>query len=56
MFFDLYWFKRTLLAFFFVWRIFMEDTIVAIATSTAEAGIGIVRASGEKSIEIVKKI
>lgn len=34
----------------------MEDTIVAIATSTAEAGIGIVRASGEKSIEIVKKI
>ena len=34
----------------------MENTIVAIATATGESGIGIVRLSGEKSIDIVKKI
>lgn len=34
----------------------MENTIVAIATATGEAGIGIVRLSGEDSIEIAKKI
>lgn len=34
----------------------MENTIVAIATATGEAGIGIVRLSGENSIDIVKKI
>ncbi|EGV11358.1 GTP-binding protein TrmE N-terminus domain protein [Parvimonas sp. oral taxon 393 str. F0440] len=32
----------------------MENTIVAIATATGESGIGIVRLSGEKSIDIVK--
>lgn len=32
----------------------MEHTIVAIATATGEAGIGIVRLSGEKSVDIVK--
>ena len=31
----------------------MESTIVAIATATGEAGIGIVRLSGDKSIDIV---
>lgn len=34
----------------------MEHTIVAIATATGEAGIGIVRLSGEKSIDIVNSI
>lgn len=34
----------------------MEKTIVAIATATGEAGIGIVRLSGENSVETVKKI
>lgn len=34
----------------------MDNTIVAIASSTAEAGIGIIRLSGDSSIEIVKKI
>lgn len=34
----------------------MEKTIVAIATATGEAGIGIVRLSGESSVETVKKI
>lgn len=34
----------------------MEHTIVAIATATGEAGIGIVRLSGEKSIEIASSI
>ena len=32
----------------------MENTIVAIATATGESGIGIVRLSDEKSIDIVK--
>jgi tRNA modification GTPase len=34
----------------------IEKTIAAIATAPGEAGIGIVRVSGEKSIEILKKI
>ena len=32
----------------------MENTIVAIATATGESGIGIIRLSGEKSVDIVK--
>lgn len=35
---------------------FIDDTIAAIATAPGEAGIGIVRISGEKSIEIIDKI
>lgn len=35
---------------------FIDDTIAAIATASGEAGIGIVRISGEKSIEIIDKI
>ncbi len=35
---------------------FVDDTIAAIATAPGEAGIGIVRISGEKSIEIIDKI
>lgn len=35
---------------------FEEDTIAAIATAPGEAGIGIVRLSGSKSIEILEKI
>lgn len=35
---------------------FHEDTIAAIATAPGEAGIGIVRLSGAKSIEILGKI
>ncbi|HZX21269.1 MAG TPA: tRNA uridine-5-carboxymethylaminomethyl(34) synthesis GTPase MnmE [Clostridia bacterium] len=35
---------------------FLDDTIAAIATAPGEAGIGIVRISGEKSIEIADKI
>ncbi len=35
---------------------FLDDTIAAIATAPGEAGIGIVRISGEKSIEIIDKI
>ena len=34
----------------------MEDTIVAIATAPGEAGIGIIRISGEKAKEILKGI
>lgn len=34
----------------------MERTIAAIATAPGEAGIGIVRISGSKSIEILKKV
>lgn len=33
-----------------------EDTIAAIATAAGEGGIGIVRISGEKSFNILKKI
>ena len=33
-----------------------EDTIAAIATAPGEGGIGIVRISGEKAFEILKKI
>jgi len=35
---------------------FIDDTIAAIATAPGEAGIGIVRISGEKSIDITDKI
>lgn len=35
---------------------FLDDTIAAIATAPGEAGIGIVRISGEKAIEIIDKI
>ncbi len=35
---------------------FIDDTIAAIATAPGEAGIGIVRISGEKSIDIIDKI
>ncbi len=35
---------------------FKSETIVAISTAMSNSGIGIVRVSGEKSIEIVKKI
>ncbi len=35
---------------------FLDDTIAAIATAPGEAGLGIVRISGEKSIEIIDKI
>lgn len=37
-------------------KMFIDDTIAAVATATGEAGIGIVRLSGEKSIEIIDKI
>jgi tRNA modification GTPase len=33
-----------------------EDTIAAIATAPGEAGIGIVRLSGSKAIEILDRI
>ncbi len=33
-----------------------EDTIAAIATAPGEAGIGIVRLSGNKSIDILNKV
>ena len=33
-----------------------EDTIVAISTPVGEGGIGIVRMSGERAIEIADKI
>lgn len=35
---------------------FIDDTIAAIATAPGEAGIGIVRISGEKSLDIIDKI
>ncbi len=35
---------------------FYEDTIAAIATAPGEAGIGIVRLSGNKSIDILNKV
>lgn len=35
---------------------FIDDTIAAIATAPGEAGIGIVRISGEKSIELIDRI
>lgn len=42
------------------WRVFMKfcenDTIAAISTPIGESGIGIVRLSGPKAIEIAKKI
>ena len=33
-----------------------EDTIAAIATAPGEGGIGIVRISGDKALDILKKI
>ena len=33
-----------------------EDTIAAIATAAGEGGIGIVRISGEESLEILNKV
>ena len=35
---------------------YIDDTIAAIATAPGEAGIGIVRISGEKAIELIDKI
>ena len=35
---------------------FLDDTIAAIATAPGEAGIGIVRISGEKALLITDKI
>ena len=35
---------------------FMESTIAAIATSPGESGIGIIRISGEESLNILNKI
>ena len=35
---------------------FFDDTIAAIATAPGEAGIGIIRISGEKSIKIIDRI
>ena len=34
----------------------MFDTIAAISTANGEGGIGIVRISGDKSLEILSKI
>ena len=34
----------------------MEDTIAAVATAYGEGGIGIIRISGEKSIDILKEV
>ena len=34
----------------------LDNTIAAIATAPGEAGIGIVRVSGDKSIDILKKV
>jgi len=45
---ELYWIE--------VKTMFIDDTIAAIATAPGEAGIGIVRISGEKSIDITDKI
>ena len=36
--------------------IYKEDTICAIATAMIDAGIGIIRVSGEKSIDIVSRL
>ena len=35
---------------------FIDDTIAAIATAPGEGGIGIIRISGEKSLEVAQKI
>lgn len=35
---------------------FIDDTIAAIATAPGEGGIGIVRISGEKSLEVAQSI
>ena len=34
----------------------MEDTIAAVATAYGEGGIGIIRISGEKSLDILRDI
>ena len=35
---------------------FIDDTIAAIATAPGEGGIGIIRISGEKSLEVAQSI
>ncbi len=35
---------------------FIDDTIAAIATAPGEGGIGIIRISGEKSLQVAKSI
>ena len=35
---------------------FIDDTIAAIATAPGEGGIGIIRISGEKSLEVAEKV
>ena len=35
---------------------FIDDTIAAVATAPGEAGIGIVRLSGPKALDIANKI
>lgn len=37
-------------------NLFIDDTIAAIATAPGEGGIGIVRISGEKSLEVAQSI
>ena len=36
--------------------LFIDDTIAAIATAPGEGGIGIIRISGEKSLEVAQSI
>jgi tRNA modification GTPase len=36
--------------------VFIDDTIAAIATAPGEGGIGIIRISGEKSLEVAEKV
>ena len=35
---------------------FIDDTIAAIATAPGEGGIGIIRISGEKSLQVAQSI
>ena len=35
---------------------FIDDTIAAIATAPGEGGIGIIRISGEKSLQVAESI
>ena len=36
--------------------LFIDDTIAAIATAPGEGGIGIIRISGEKSLQVAQSI
>ena len=36
--------------------LFIDDTIAAIATAPGEGGIGIIRISGEKSLQVANNI